>query len=175
VKVTRPGADLSRESLSYRLEQLEASRQSAGGGTASPRPEVESEPAPQANTATPAPAVDLEQLQDAWQRSVLPAVEQRSIPAASVFREARPADLSEDVLRLEFPPEADFHRKMAEEPKNSTLLAEALYEVTGRKLGVAFALGERTEVAEQEHVPANEEDIVELVKQTFDAREVEEP
>jgi len=170
IKVTRPGADLSRESLAYRLDQLEQRAHTAP--VPSPQPATSAEPEPQ--TAPEPPSLELEQLQDVWQRSILPAVEQRSIPAASVFREARPADLSEDVLRLEFPPEADFHRKMAEEPKNSTLLAEALYEVTGRKLGVAFALGERGAAAEEEETPATEEDIVELVKHTFDAREVEE-
>jgi DNA polymerase III gamma/tau subunit len=181
VKVTRPGADLSHESLAYRLDQLEqrghappeapARQPSTNLKGSDPSREVESS----APTSAEPPALELEQLQDVWQRSILPAVEQRSIPAASVFREARPAGLSEDVLRIEFPPEADFHRKMAEEPKNSNLLADALYEVTGRKLGVAFAVGERAEVSEEEHPPANEEDFVELVKQTFDAREIEEP
>src|SRR6266498_2480066 len=146
IKVTRPGADLSRESLAYRLDQLEQRAHTAP--VPSPQPATSAEPEPQ--TAPEPPSLELEQLQDVWQRSILPAVEQRSIPAASVFREARPADLSEDVLRLEFPPEADFHRKMAEEPKNSTLLAEALYEVTGRKLAVAFAIGERLEADETE-------------------------
>ncbi len=177
VKVTRPGADLSRESLAYRLDQLEQRQQAAPAPAPQPSTSLKGSDPSREVEAPPAsepPSLELEQLQDVWQRSILPAVEQRSIPAASVFREARPADLSEDVLRLEFPPEADFHRKMAEEPKNSTLLADALYEVTGRKLGVAFALGERTDVTEEEHAPANEEDIVELVKQTFDAREVEE-
>jgi len=175
VKVTRPGADLSRESLAYRLELLEGAgaRHSAGGGMArASRPEDAPVPEP-VNAAQP-PAVNLAQVKEAWQRTILPAVEQRSIPAASVYREARPAGLADDVLELEFPPEADFHRKLAEEPKNATLLADALYEVTGRRLGVAFAVGERTQAAVEEETPASEEDIVELVKQTFDAREVEE-
>jgi DNA polymerase III subunit gamma/tau len=176
IKVTRPGGDLSRESLSYRIEQLEQ-RSHGVPAAASPAPRETATPAaPQPPPDEPAsgpPSVELTQLKDAWQRSILPAVEQRSIPAASVFREARPADLSDDTLRLEFPPEADFHRKMAEEPKNSTLLAEALYEVTGRKLAVAFAIGEPLEQEETEE-PAGEDDIVELVKQTFDAREIEE-
>jgi len=172
VKVTRPAADLSRESLAYRIEQLEQ-RHSADGATPVARPQGDPPPA-RASTPEP-PAVDLAHLKDAWQRAVLPAVEQRSIPAASVFREARPAELADDVLRLEFPPEAEFHRKLAEEPKNSTLLSEALYEVTGRKLVVAFAVGEREDRADVENdEPTSEEQFVELVKQTFDARELEE-
>jgi DNA polymerase III subunit gamma/tau len=169
IKVTRPGGDLSRESLAYRIEQLEQRGHSA---PAPPREEA-TPAAPQPPASSELPPVELAQVKEAWQRSILPAVEQRSIPAASVFREARPAGLSEDVLRLEFPPEADFHRKMAEEPKNSTLLTEALYEVTGRKLAVAFAIGEGEKVDEADE-PGGEEDIVELVKQTFDAREIEE-
>ncbi len=170
VKVTRPGADLSQESLSYRVEQLET-HPAANPQVASTVPGTESADSAE---SSPPPSVDLEQLQDAWQRTILPAVEHRSIPAASVFREGRPAGLSDDVLTLTFPAAADFHRKLAEEPKNATLLKEALYEVTGRKLAVEFEVGERAEEAAEDEPPAGEEDIVELVKQTFDAQEVDE-
>jgi DNA polymerase-3 subunit gamma/tau len=172
VKVTRPAADLERESVAFRLEQLE-SRHSAGGEMASAaRPEAETAAEP-AIAPTP-PAVDLLQLQEAWQRTILPAVEQRSIPTASMLREAHPAQLADDRLTVEFPPAASFHRQLAEEPKNATLLAEALYEVTGRKLALDFAVGENggEEPAEEEH-PAGEEEIVQLMKDTFDAHEVE--
>jgi DNA polymerase-3 subunit gamma/tau len=173
VKVTRPAADLSRESTAYRLEQLE-SRHSAEGGVASAtRPEVAT--AEPASIPSP-PDVELEQLQEAWQRTILPAVEEKSIPTASVLREAHPAGLAGDTLTVEFPRAASFHRQLAEEPKNATLLAEALYEVTGRRLDLAFEVGENggeTATAEKEQ-PASEEEIIELMKGTFDAREVEE-
>jgi DNA polymerase-3 subunit gamma/tau len=169
VKVTRPGADLSRESLSYRLEQLETR-----GHVPGTVPETRPEPTPQATSATP-PSLELEQLQEAWQRTILPAVEERSIPAASVLREAHLAELAEDTLTVEFPASASFHRQLAEEPKNATLLAEALYEVTGRHLGVAFAEGEaRAEDTDEDDEPAGEEKILELVKETLDARERED-
>src|SRR5439155_732637 len=78
-------------------------------------------------------------------------------------------------LPLELPPAASFHRKMAEDPKNATLLREALYEVTGRRLVLAFAVGEERERAlHDEDRPATEEEIVELMKSTFDARELDE-
>jgi len=121
------------------------------------------------------PSVDLEQLREAWQRAVLPAVEQRSIPTASMLREAHPAGLAGDTLTLEFPRNAAFHRQLAEEPKNATMLVEALYEVTGRRLALAFELGANggdDEPVEEE--PASEDDLVSLIKETFDAREVEE-
>jgi DNA polymerase-3 subunit gamma/tau len=171
VKVTRPGADLSRESLSYRLEQLEQQRHVSAVSTHTvdvPEPTSAAPPAPP-------PSLELEQLQEAWQRTILPAVEERSIPAASVLREAHPAGLAGDTLTVEFPASASFHRQLAEEPKNATLLEEALYEVTGRHLGLAFAEGEaRPGEAEEDDEPPGEEKILELVKETLDARERED-
>jgi DNA polymerase-3 subunit gamma/tau len=176
VKVTRPAADLSRESTAYRLEQLERTVDSGHvpGTVPRPRPEEtrpEEPPAP----AEP-PSLELEQLQEAWQRTILPAVEQKSIPTASMLREAHPTDLAGDTLTVEFPRAASFHRQLAEEPKNATLLSEALYEVTGRRLELAFELGENGGEAAQaeEDQPATEEEIIELMKGTFDAREVDD-
>jgi DNA polymerase-3 subunit gamma/tau len=177
VKVTRPAADLSRESTAYRLEQLErgvTAAQSQGTGPGTGRG-TDPGTVPASPPSTP-PSVDLEQLQEAWQRTILPAVEEKSIPTASVLREAHPTELAGDTLTVEFPRAASFHRQLAEEPKNATLLADALYEVTGRRLDLAFEVGENggeTATAEEEQ-PASEEEIIELMKGTFDAREVEE-
>jgi DNA polymerase-3 subunit gamma/tau len=170
IKVTRPGADLERESLAFRIEQLEHRGAAAPGGVAEPTPlEPEAPPEPVA-----APPVELEQLQAAWQRSVIPAVEERSVPTASVLREAHPAGLAGDTLTLEFPPAASFHRNLAEQPKNATLLVDALYEVTGRRFAIAFAVGENGETEPEEQRNLSEEELVEELKQTFDAREVTE-
>ena len=173
VKVTRPAADLSRESTAYRLEQLEQRLTGQVASTGAEQTLREDAP-PQ--PPAPLPSLELEQLQEAWQRTILPAVEERSIPTASVLREAHPAGLAGDTLTLEFPAAASFHRQLAEEPKNATLLADALYEVTGRRLSLAFALGANGGDGEPvEEGPATEDEIVELFKGTFDAREVEEP
>jgi len=174
VKVTRPGADLSRESLAYRLEQLETRGHvpTAHVPVSDTEPRAEETPGRVAEPASAPPSLELEQLQEAWQRTILPAVAERSIPAASVLGEAHPADLAGDTLTVEFPASATFHRQLAEEPKNATLLAEALYEVTGRRLGLAFAEGEgRGEAEDEGDEPPGEERILELVKETLDARE----
>jgi DNA polymerase-3 subunit gamma/tau len=170
VKVTRPGSDLSRESLSYRLEQLEA--RGHVPGTVPETPPEEPPPEQVSSPRSEPPSLELEQLQEAWLRTILPAVEERSIPAASVLREAHPANLAGDTLTVEFPSSASFHRQLAEEPKNATLLADALYEVTGRHLGLAFAAGEaHTDEVPESDDPPGEEKILELVKETLDARE----
>jgi len=176
VKVTRPGADLSRESVSYRLEQLETRSHVGTGHVAGSAPETRpAETVSEPPLSAEPPSLELEQLREAWQRTILPAVEERSIPAASVLREAHPADLAGDTLTVEFPASAAFHRQLAEEPKNATLLAEALYEVTGRHLGLAFAEGEaRPDQADEDEEPPGEEKILELVKETLDAHERED-
>jgi DNA polymerase III gamma/tau subunit len=172
VKVTRPAADLERDSLAFRIEQLE----SRGAVTPSPAPAEPTPAAPQPpQPAAEPPPFELEQLQDAWQRTVLPAVEQKGgIPTASLLREAHPAGLAGDTLTVEFPAAADFHRKLAEEPKNATLLADALYEVTGRRFSLDFALGENGGEQDDDTTPAGEDEILALMKKTFDARELTE-
>src|SRR3954452_10458957 len=72
VKVTRPASDLSREGIAYRLDRLEE------GGVRGSDPkgsDPEEKPVPRAKPKTPPPTVQLSQLQEAWKRTVLPAVE----------------------------------------------------------------------------------------------------
>ena len=169
IKVTRPGADLDRESLAFRIEQLEHRAPGAvpvaPAEPASPRAELPEEaPSP--------PPLELDQLKAAWQRSVIPAVEERSVPTASVLREAHPTDIAGDTLTVEFPAAASFHRQLAEEPKNATLLVDALYEVTGRRFALAFQVGENGETEAEQERQLSEEELVEEIKHTFDAREV---
>jgi DNA polymerase-3 subunit gamma/tau len=170
VKVTRPAADLSRESTAHRLELLERGVHSSPvqGTVPETRPEEAMPPPPKDS-----PSLELEQLQEAWQRTILPAVEEKSIPTASMLREAHPKGLAGDRLTVEFPQAASFHRQLAEEPKNATLLEEALYEVTGRHLTLEFEVGENGEGEPVPEEPMSEEEIIELMKGTLDAREVE--
>ncbi len=172
IKVTRPGADLDRESLAFRLEQLE---QRAPTTAAVAQHEVIAEqpaaPPPTAEAPSP-PPLELDQLKAAWQRSVIPAVEERSVPTASVLREAHPAGLAGDTLTVEFPAAAAFHRQLAEEPKNATLLVDALFEVTGRRFALEFEVGENGEPEAEQERQLSEEELVEEFKHRFDAREV---
>jgi DNA polymerase-3 subunit gamma/tau len=194
VKVTRPGADLSRESLAHRVELLEE-RHHAGppavvARAPSPVPAPAAGPAPSDMPEPPADALEpasedegasdhvpleLEQLQDAWQRSVLDAVRAKSIPIATLLHEARPVALTDDTVTLEFAPAAGFHRTQVEDPKNLGLLRDALYEVTGRRLGVTTVVaenGDEPDAGGDDQM--SEEDVISLLKDTFDAREVED-
>jgi len=177
VKVTRPASDLSRESIAFRLERLEQGTAPTTPATteakAEPEPAAEPEPVP-VPVPVGGPGLELSQLQEAWARTVLPAVEERGgIPTASLLREAHPAELSGDTLTLEFPPSARFHLDNARDPKNANLLADALYDVTGRRLELVFELGEAREAPAADEEPAGEEKFEELFRETFDARERE--
>jgi DNA polymerase III subunit gamma/tau len=172
VKVTRPGSDLSQTSLAYRIERLEQ-----GNPAQAHTPEPVSDTVAEAvSQPTPEPpSLELEQLQEAWQRSVLPAVQNRSIPSAALFRESQPAQLAGETLTLEFPRGKPFLLAQAEEPKYASHLVEALHEFTGRRLQLAFAMGENGDGEEDAELePPSEEDFLALLKETFDAREVEE-
>lgn len=201
VKVTRPQADMSRESLAHRLELLESRPAGAGVPSAvvAQRPRAEAPASPPAPASGPAPSseptaatiapaadapppappalppLELDQLRDAWQRDVVDAVRERSIPISTLLVEARPVEISGDTLTIEFAPAAGFHRSQIEEPKNLAMLADALYAVTGRRLRIQTVIGAAPERVEQEDPrELSEEDVISLLKDTFDAREVEE-
>jgi DNA polymerase-3 subunit gamma/tau len=188
VKVTRPQADLSRESLAHRLELLEARPHGGAPAAAEPvvnplPPVVAPTPEPAEPAAAPAepppvsdlPPLELDQLRDAWQRSVVEAVRGRSIPISTLLVEARPVEIRNGTVTIEFAPAAAFHRAQIEEPKNLALLADALYEVTGRRLAVETVIGASPEPSEPEDPrELSEEDVISLLKDTFDAEEIEE-
>jgi DNA polymerase-3 subunit gamma/tau len=182
VKVTRPAADLSREALALRLDQLEHGRGGHVQGTVPQTPpdrarpdrarpdETRPDEAPNA-----APDVELEQIQEAWHRSVLPAVGEKFFPTATILAETRPVALAEDTLTIEFPASASFHRGQAEEDKNVTILRDTLQELLGRELTFEFVLGAEPDGGDEgDDQPAGEEEIYQLVKETFDAHEVDE-
>ena len=182
VKVTRPHADLSRQSLTHRLELLEQ-RPHAGSPAVearapSPDPAPPAGPAPEHRDVPAAegaaPDLALEQLQEAWQRTIVAAVREQSIPVATLLGEARPVGLEGETLTLEFAPGADFHRRQVEDPKNLTLLREALYAVTGQRLAVATELAAGAPQAPAAEEPLSEEDVISLLKDTFDATELED-
>ena len=183
VKVTRPQSDLARESLVHRVEVLE-SRLHAGAPAAeswgpSPVPAPAAGPAPVEQVPAPSdPAaheITLEQMHEAWTRSVLPAVKERSIPVATLLSEATPTGLDGDTLTLSFQPGAEFHRRQVDEPKNLTVLRDALYEVTGRRLAVVTALAEETDAERtDDDGPVGEQGLISLLVTDLNATEVEE-
>ncbi|CAN5283193.1 hypothetical protein BH09ACT13_BH09ACT13_11480 [soil metagenome] len=176
VKVTRPQSDLSRESLAHRVALLETRMSSGVGHALETQPQISAEPVADSSlTQDEQPQgarLALEQVVDAWQRTIVEAVRERSIPVASLLAEATPTELEGDTLTLAFPAGTDFHRRQVAEPSNIGLLREALYEVTGRKLAVVRDTGEGNADQAADEGPLPENDFISTLKQTFDAREV---
>ncbi|MCY4086775.1 MAG: DNA polymerase III subunit gamma/tau [Actinomycetia bacterium] len=222
VKISRPEADVGRESILLRLERLEAAappgpeqapgaeahadaaaKESdvaavAGGGqreqtasSAQPAPSTE----PSAAAAAPLPPLAIEQIADLWMARVVAAVGERSLAAASVLGKARPLALDGERLLVELPAGAAFQRTVVEGPKNVQLLGHVLHEATGRRLEVEFReAADHASSGEDAADPSSAEDghpaerpasdpggeavsdeaLVSLLKETFDAEELQE-
>lgn len=168
--------------------EIKPARTNKKKAEAEPEPVVAPEPAENASDAREAseqgePAdeassapisVELQRLQEAWQRSIVPAI--ASIPTRSIFQEAHPVTLEGARLSIEFPHSAAFHCKMATEEKNKNQLADAIFELTGVRLDFEFkvaekAANEKKADASAERTP--EEDLISLLKDTLDAHEVD--
>ena len=142
MKVTRPAADLERESLAFRLEQLEAR------GAASPAPTAAAAEATPVAPQPPPPAAGPAALRARAAPGRLAAHRPAGGRAEGrhshrlALRESPPAGLAGDTLPSRFRPPpistASWPRS-----KNATLLADALYEVTGRRFSLDFARRER--------------------------------
>jgi DNA polymerase III subunit tau-like protein len=105
----------------------------------------------------------------------VPAAEAKAIWIGPLLGEARPAALDGNVLTLEFPRTAEFHREKLEEPRNLDLVREALHEVTGRRLSIATTVAELEQESEgEDDEPLAEGDFISLLKDKFDAEEVED-
>ena len=161
VKVTRPQADLQRESLAHRVELLEARRQRRARARAARAARPRARPscaAPQPTPSPPAPDEETGARRTAVpkaRRSSSPSSRRRGSEASSPPRRRRrsgsarysarrgPSALDGNVLTLEFPRTAEFHREKLEEPRNLDLVRDALHEVTGRRLSIATTVAER--------------------------------
>ena len=197
VKVTRPQIDLQRESLAHRVELLEQRLHATPGATlvatpvqtppaTSPRPQEPTRQAPEASASASAPAaepetpappsLELGQLQEAWHRSVLPAVQEKKIWLGSLLAEATPVALEGAALTLEFPPEADFHRnQLLDDPTNVADVSDALFEVTGQRLTIVTVVAETSAEPTDDEERLDEDAVIALLKDTLDAEEIESP
>jgi DNA polymerase-3 subunit gamma/tau len=125
-------------------------------------------------STAPAP-LTLEQVRDAWSRSVVPALRERSIPTATLLESATPTALGDDALTITFGPGAEFHRSRLDDPKTNQLVREALFEVTGRRLAIVSEITpEGHGATEDGQEPLDEEGLISLLQEEFNATEIEE-
>ena len=190
VKVTRPQADLSRESLAHRVELLESRLHSAPararpapGGfrprhaplprSLGPRPDHHRRPSPtrsprrcrrSSSSSSRTPGSAGSSMRCARARSRSRRCSSRRAPWRSPVTRSRS---SSHPQRRSTVPGSTIRRI-------SLLLRDALFEVTGRKLAIETAVGETPEAAVEAEERLSEEGLISLLKDTFDAEEVEE-
>ena len=188
LKVATPSLDASREALLRRIESLEA-RMSGGDGPAVEASEPVEAPAPaspaedtapaappEASVATATTTIEIEKVRELWPAVVDHLRDSGSAMLSSLFDEARPLGIDEErsVLRIGFPASAKFNKKKAESSTNIERMTEALASIAGERLRPVYELidGPGEGAAPEKAPEISEDELVDLVKDSFDASEV---
>ena len=190
LKATQPQADLSLQTLIFRIEQLE---RRLGGEPAAENDEAEpaaapaSAPAPQRSGGGPAAAVvvepreeqdpqpagaiELEQVRALWPAVAETVGEENGMLGAAIGA-ALPTAVEGERLTVAFPADAAFVKKKAE--ANRELVVAAVRGLTGHSLALAFELSEDAVAAGP--ATLDHDQLIERLRQEFGAEEVfEEP
>jgi DNA polymerase-3 subunit gamma/tau len=192
LKVATPSLDASREALLRRIESLEARLGGEGGPAVERGPAVESPkpveagapppPAPEDTSAADEPqasvataSVDLERVVEVWPAVIDHLRDSGSAMLSTLFDEAKPLGIDEEraVLRIGFPASAKFNKKKAESAPNVERMTEAIDSIAGHRLRPAYeVIDGPADAVPEESAEMSEEELVNLVKDSFDASEV---
>jgi DNA polymerase-3 subunit gamma/tau len=151
----------------------------AGEGDA-PSSRAEAPPAEAVAIVSPGSAeIDLDRVARLWPAIIDNLRESTSEMLSSLFEGARPlgVDAEGAVLRIGFPPSAKFNKRKAESQANVERITESVQAIVGARLRPAYELldsspGEAA-AARSNGEPLAEEEIIELLKVSFDALEVD--
>jgi DNA polymerase III subunit gamma/tau len=140
-------------------------------------PKSEEHELPESAAVATAPAsVEIGEVAELWPAVVGHLRESGSEMLSSLFDEARPLGIDEErsVLRIGFSASAKFNKRKAEAPVNVERMAEAIAAITGQRLRPAYELSEdhNVETATAAASEVNEDELVDLIKDNFDANEV---
>ncbi len=115
--------------------------------------------------------IDVAELRSMWP-AVLDLVRGENALLAAVIADAQPVELAGEELTVAFAPSAAFLKKKAEDAANRTAVAEALRQVTGRRLRPSYELRELLEEEGGAVVTLSEEELVARFMSEFDAEEL---
>jgi DNA polymerase III subunit gamma/tau len=188
LKATQPQADLSLQTLIFRIEQLErrlggepveeageeepeaaapqpapAAAPPRGGG---PSAAVAVEPREQ-EVPRPAGAVDLEQVKALWPAVAETVSEENGMLGAAIGA-ATPTALDGERLTVAFPADAAFVKKKAE--ANRELVATAVRGLTGHSLVLAYELSD--DALGPDAATLDHDQLIERLREEFGAEEV---
>jgi DNA polymerase III subunit gamma/tau len=135
---------------------------------------AQQEPEPEASVATA--TIEIERVVEAWPAVVGHFRDSGSAMLSTLFDEARPLGIEEErsMLRIGFPSSAKFNKKKAESPPNVDRMTEAITLIVGARLRPTYELieGEEAEAVPEASADVNEDDLVDMIKDNFDATEV---
>jgi DNA polymerase-3 subunit gamma/tau len=131
-------------------------------------------PAPEASAATA--SVEIERVVELWPAVVDHLRDSGSAMLSTLFDEARPLGIDEQrsALRIGFPASAKFNKKKAESAANVERMTEAIATIVGSPLRPDYELldGQTEEDDAEGSAEVTEEDLIDLIKDNFDASEV---
>jgi hypothetical protein len=112
-----------------------------------------------------------------WRELVLPEIGRRSPRLAALVKDASAMEIADDVVTVRFPAAKGFSRQGAETEANRRILAEALTATVGRPVEVRLDVADGEAADEPAPAPeaVPEDELLMQIKETFDAREIEEP
>jgi DNA polymerase-3 subunit gamma/tau len=129
---------------------------------------------PEASIATA--SIQIERVVELWPAVVDHLRDSGSEMLSTLFDDARPVAIDEErsMLRIGFPASAKFNKRKAESPANIERMTEAIAAISGHGLRPAYELiEEENEAAPPEgSAEMTEEDLIDLIKDNFDASEV---
>ena len=132
------------------------------------------EPEPEASVATA--TIEIEQVVELWPAVVDHLRDSGSAMLSTLFDEARPLAIDEErsMLRIGFPGSAKFNKKKAEAKGNVERMTEAITLIVGQPLRPAYELIEDEDkpAAKEASTEMTEDEMVDLIKDNFDASEV---
>ena len=141
-----------------------------------PEPVAAEPPAAAAPPPNGGPAASLDVVAERWEAAVMPELARRSSPLAALLREAT-VEVESDSVVLRFPASKTFARAGADSPPNRELISQVVEMAAGRPVRITLATGDHEPEAVEQPAPEplGEDELLSHLKQTFDAREIEEP
>jgi hypothetical protein len=91
---------------------------------------------------------------------------------AALLAGARPVAVTERELTIEFPADAAFLKRKAEQDDHRRVAADAVRSVTGRALSLRFELGSEVSTQAGDAEPASEDELVRAFVEEFNAQEL---
>jgi DNA polymerase-3 subunit gamma/tau len=140
-------------------------------------PPVDDAPkADETEAAVATATIEIERVVELWPAVVDHVRESGSAMLSTLFDDARPLEIDQErsVLVIGFPSSAKFNKKKAESSANVERMTEAITLLVGTRLRPVYELieGEEEQAAPETSAEVSEDDLVDMIKDNFDATEV---